>query len=33
MHPKKKEMYKFDGEWLKLKRRPVWLKVKVAVFI
>ncbi|MGB1317283.1 MAG: penicillin acylase family protein, partial [Flavobacteriales bacterium] len=29
MHPKKKEMYEFDGEWLKLERRHVWLKVKV----
>ena len=29
MHPKKKLMYKFDGEWLELEKRPVWLKVKV----
>jgi len=29
MHPKKKLMYKFDGEWLKLKKRPVWLHVKL----
>lgn len=29
MHPKKKEMYQFDGEWLQLERRHVWLKVKV----
>lgn len=30
MHKKKKDTYKFDGEWLKLEKRPVWLKVKVA---
>lgn len=29
MHPKKKDTYKFDGEWLKLEKRNVWLKVKV----
>lgn len=29
MHPKKKRYYKFDGKYLKLKKRPVWLKVKV----
>ena len=29
MHPKKKLMYEYDGEWLKLEKRPVWLKVKV----
>ncbi len=29
MHPKKKETYEFDGEWLELERRHVWLKVKV----
>lgn len=29
MHPKKKSYYKFDGEWLKLEKRPVTLKVKV----
>ena len=30
MHPKKKQMYKFNGEWKKLEKRPVWLKVKLA---
>lgn len=30
MHPKKKRMYKFNGEWKKLEKRPVWLKVKLA---
>jgi acyl-homoserine-lactone acylase len=29
MHPKKKDTYKFDGEWLQLEKRNVWLKVKV----
>lgn len=29
MHKKKKDTYKFDGEWLKLEKRNVWLKVKV----
>ncbi len=29
MHPKKKLQYEFDGEWLKLEKRPVWLKVKI----
>ncbi|MCB9204307.1 MAG: penicillin acylase family protein [Flavobacteriales bacterium] len=30
MHPKKKRMYRFNGEWHKLEKRPVWLKVKLA---
>jgi len=30
MHPSKKAYYKFNGEWLKLEKRPVWLKVKLA---
>ncbi len=30
MHPKKKNTYKFNGEWRKLEKRPVWLKVKLA---
>lgn len=30
MHPKKKGYYEFDGEWLKLEKRPVWLKVNLA---
>lgn len=29
MHPKKKNTYKFDGEWHKLEKRPVTLKVKI----
>ena len=29
MHPKKKHLYRFNGEWKKLEKRPVWLKVKV----
>jgi acyl-homoserine-lactone acylase len=29
MHPKKKLHYKVDGEYLKLEKRPVWLKVKI----
>lgn len=29
MHPNKKLHYEFDGQWLKLEKRPVWLKVKV----
>jgi acyl-homoserine-lactone acylase len=30
MHPKDKLMYEYDGKWLKLDRKRVWLKVKVA---
>ncbi|MBX2902325.1 MAG: penicillin acylase family protein [Chitinophagales bacterium] len=29
MHPQKKYYYEFDGAWVKLEKRPVWLKVKV----
>ena len=29
MHPKKKRRYEVDGKWLKLKKKPIWLKVKV----
>lgn len=29
MHPKKKLMYEFDGQWIALEKRPVWLKVKL----
>jgi len=29
MHPKKKHTYRFNDQWLKLEKRPVWLKVKV----
>lgn len=30
MHPRKKRTYRFNGEWKKLEKRPVWLKVKLA---
>lgn len=30
MHPKKKNVYRFNGEWKQLEKRPVWLKVKLA---
>lgn len=30
MHPKKKNLYEFDGQWIALEKRPVWLKVNVA---
>ncbi len=29
MHPKKKNFYEFDGQWLKLKKNVFWLKVKL----
>ncbi len=29
MHPKKKDMYRMDDEWLKLEKRKVKLKVKI----
>lgn len=29
MHPKKKNLYKYDGEWLPLKKRKFKIKVKV----
>ncbi len=29
MHPKKKNWYELDGEWKKLEKRKVWLKVKL----
>lgn len=29
MHPNQKETYRFNGEWRKLVKRPVWLKVKL----
>lgn len=29
MHPKKKLYYEFDGQWIKLEKKPVWLKVKL----
>ena len=30
MNPKKKHQYEFDGEWVELEKRPVWLKVNLA---
>lgn len=30
INPKNKQLYKFDGEWLKLEKRPVWLHVKIS---
>ncbi len=30
MHPKKKLLYEFDGQWVKLEKRPVWLKVNLS---
>ncbi|MEZ4978488.1 MAG: penicillin acylase family protein [Chitinophagales bacterium] len=29
MHPKKKLMYEYDGEWKKLETKKVWLKVRL----
>lgn len=29
MHQKKKHTYLYNGEWKQLKKRPVWLKVKI----
>lgn len=33
MHPKKKRHYEVDGEWHKLKKKPIWLKVKVGKLV
>ena len=33
MHPKKKDYYEFDGEWLKLEKKHAKLKVKVGPLI
>ncbi len=30
MNPKKKLEYEFDGNWLKLEKKPVWLKVNLS---
>ncbi len=30
MHPKHKLQYEFDGEWLTLEKKPVWLKVNLS---
>jgi len=29
MHPKKKNLYEFDGKWEKLEKRPFWITVKL----
>jgi len=29
MHPKKKLTYRFNDQWLKIEKRPIWLKVKL----
>jgi acyl-homoserine-lactone acylase len=33
MHPKKKLYYKFDDAYLKLEKRPVWLKVRLGKIV
>mgnify|MGYP001954568245 CR=1 FL=1 len=33
MHPKKKNVYKFDGEWVDLEVEKVKLKVKIGPFV
>ncbi len=33
MHPKKKNVYELDGEWKKLEKRKIWLKVKLGKFL
>lgn len=33
MHPKKKLWYEFDGEYIKLEKRPVWLKVRLGKIV
>ncbi len=33
MHPEKKNLYEFDGNWLTLKKNVFWLKVKIGKFI
>lgn len=33
MHPRKKRQYEFDGKYIKLKKRPVWLKVKIGKIV
>jgi acyl-homoserine-lactone acylase len=32
MHPEKKNLYRFDGEWIELESAPVHLKAKLPVF-
>lgn len=33
MHPRKKLYYKFDDEYIKLEKRPVWLKVRLGKIV
>ncbi len=33
MHPKKKLYYKFDGDYIPLEKRPIWLKVRLGKII
>lgn len=33
MHPKKKYLYEYDGDWLTLEKNPFWLKVKIGKFL
>lgn len=33
MHPTKKLYYKFDNEYIKLEKRPVWLKVRLGKIV
>lgn len=33
MHPRKKLYYKYDGEYIKLEKRPVWLKVRIGKIV
>jgi acyl-homoserine-lactone acylase len=33
MHKRKRLKYEFDGEYLKLEKRPIWLKVKIGKIV
>ncbi|WP_052597815.1 penicillin acylase family protein [Aureispira sp. CCB-QB1] len=33
MHPRKKLYYKYDEEYIKLEKRPVWLKVRIGKIV
>lgn len=33
MHPKKKLFYKYDDEYIKLEKRPIWLKVRLGKIV
>jgi acyl-homoserine-lactone acylase len=33
MHPRKKLFYKYDDEYIKLEKRPVWLKVRLGKIV